>query len=59
MTNGIYILANDVVYDQMIALIHSVEKNVGASWPICVVPYDDNTGKIQASHTALSAGAMV
>ncbi|MEL6938618.1 MAG: Npun_R2821/Npun_R2822 family protein [Cyanobacteria bacterium J06598_1] len=41
--NGIYILANDVVLDQLIALINSLEENVGTDLPICVVPYDDNT----------------
>ena len=45
MANGVYILANDVVYDQLIALINSLEKNVGPELPICVVPYDDNTKK--------------
>jgi len=45
MANGVYILANDVVYDQLIALISSLERNVGIDLPICVVPYDDNTEK--------------
>lgn len=45
MENGVYILANDIVYDQLIALINSLEKNVGIDLPICVVPYDDNTEK--------------
>ena len=40
---GIYILANDIVLDQLIALIHSIEENVSQQMPICVVPYDDNT----------------
>ena len=40
---GIYILANDIVLDQLIALINSIEENVGKQMPICVVPYDDNT----------------
>ncbi|MEL6901383.1 MAG: Npun_R2821/Npun_R2822 family protein [Cyanobacteria bacterium J06606_4] len=40
---GVYILANDVVIDQLIALINSIEENVGSDLPICVVPYDDNT----------------
>ena len=45
MANGVYILANDVVYDQLIALINSLGKNAGPGLPICVVPYDDNTEK--------------
>ncbi|MEL6259803.1 MAG: Npun_R2821/Npun_R2822 family protein [Cyanobacteria bacterium J06626_6] len=40
---GVYILANDVVIDQLIALINSIEENVGSDLPICVVPYDDKT----------------
>jgi len=40
---GVYILANDVVLDQLVALINSLEANVGADLPICIVPYDDNT----------------
>ncbi|MEL7071843.1 MAG: Npun_R2821/Npun_R2822 family protein [Cyanobacteria bacterium J06581_3] len=40
---GVYILANDVVIDQMIALINSLEVNVGTDLPVCIVPYDDNT----------------
>ena len=49
MTNGVYILANDVVYDQMIALINSLEANISRDLPICIVPYDDNTAKCRLS----------
>ena len=49
MANGVYILANDVVYDQLIALINSLEENVGPDLPICVVPYDDNTERSRLS----------
>lgn len=49
MVNGIYILANDVVLDQLVALINSIEQNVGVDMPICVVPYNDDT---QRSRTA-------
>jgi hypothetical protein len=38
--NGIYILANDVVYDQLIALINSIEVNVSPEIPICIIPYN-------------------
>lgn len=41
MTNGIYILANDVVYDQLVALLNSIEANAGKKYPICIIPYDD------------------
>ncbi|MEO0768431.1 MAG: Npun_R2821/Npun_R2822 family protein [Cyanobacteria bacterium J06649_4] len=46
---GIYILANDYVLDQLIALIHSIEENVSADIPICVVPYDDNVAIAKAA----------
>lgn len=46
---GVYILANDVVLDQLIALINSLEENVSADLPICVVPYDDNTSHARAA----------
>ncbi len=49
MANGVYILANDVVFDQLIALINSLEQNVSKELPICIVPYDANT---QRSRTA-------
>ncbi len=37
---GIYTLANDVVYDQLVALLNSIEVNVGASIPVCIIPFD-------------------
>ncbi len=49
IAKGVYILANDVVLDQLIALIHSLEQNAGADLPICVVPYDDNTEQARAA----------
>lgn len=49
IAKGVYILANDVVLDQMMALIHSLEQNAGADLPICVVPYDDNTQQARAA----------
>lgn len=45
MTDGIYILANDVVVDQLIALVNSVRKNSKKNYPICVIPYDDRLQK--------------
>lgn len=41
MTSGIYILANDVVFDQLVALLNSIEVNIGEDFPVCVVPYND------------------
>ncbi|WP_017317346.1 Npun_R2821/Npun_R2822 family protein [Mastigocladopsis repens] len=38
---GIYTLANDVVYDQLVALLNSIEVNVSPDIHICIIPYDD------------------
>ncbi|NEQ50884.1 MAG: sugar transferase [Leptolyngbya sp. SIO3F4] len=46
MTRGIYTLANDVVYDQLIALLNSIEKNVSPDFPVCVIPYDARLTKV-------------
>lgn len=43
---GIYILANDVVYDQLIALVNSIEVNVSPEIPICIIPYDDRLDRV-------------
>ena len=43
MEKGLYILGNDVVFDQIVALIHSIEQHLGKDMPICIVPYDHNT----------------
>ncbi|MFW9264050.1 Npun_R2821/Npun_R2822 family protein [Nostoc sp. CALU 546] len=40
-TFGIYTLANDVVFDQLVALLNSIEVNVSADIPICIIPYDE------------------
>lgn len=44
---GIYILANDLVYDQLVALLNSIEVNAGGEWPICIIPYDNNLEQVQ------------
>jgi hypothetical protein len=44
---GIYTLANDVVYDQLIALLNSIKVNVGTDLPICIIPYDDRLEKVK------------
>lgn len=46
--DGICTLANDRVYDQLIALLNSIEVNGGKDLPVCVYPYDDNTERIRA-----------
>lgn len=38
---GIYTLANDVVYDQLVALLNSIEVNISPDIPICIIPYDE------------------
>jgi hypothetical protein len=44
---GIYTLANDNVYDQLLALLNSIEANVSSEIPVCIIPYDDSTKKIR------------
>jgi hypothetical protein len=46
--NGICTLANDYVYDQLIALLNSIEAIYGQRMPVCIYPYDENTAKIAA-----------
>ncbi len=46
--DGICTLANDRVYDQLVALLNSIEVNGGKDIPVCVYPYDDNTERIKA-----------
>jgi hypothetical protein len=41
VSQGIYTLANDVVFDQLVALLNSIETNVGNYFQVCVIPYDD------------------
>lgn len=46
--DGICTLANDRVYDQLVALLNSIEAIYGQKMPVCVYPYDNNTEKIAA-----------
>jgi len=48
MKNGIYTLANDRVYHQLVALLNSIEVNVGKEIPVCVIAYDDNLELVRA-----------
>ncbi len=48
MTDGIYTLANDVVYDQLVALLNSIEANVGREIPVCVIPYNNQLDRVKA-----------
>ena len=45
--NGIYILANDVVYHQLVALLNSIEVNAGGDFPVCIIPYNDNLTQVK------------
>jgi hypothetical protein len=49
--DGICTLANDRVYNQLIALLNSIEAVLGKDTPVCVYPYDDNTQQIAAEIT--------
>ncbi|MBW4418935.1 MAG: sugar transferase [Myxacorys californica WJT36-NPBG1] len=46
--NGICTLANDRVYDQLIALLNSIEVVMGQTLPICIYPFDDQCDRIRA-----------
>ena len=47
MTDGIYILANDVVFDHLVALLNSLEVNGAKDIPVCIIPYDDRMEKVR------------
>jgi hypothetical protein len=49
--DGICTLANDRVFDQVIALLNSIEVVMGKAFPVCIYPYDDNTTRLQAEIT--------
>ncbi|MDX2215764.1 MAG: hypothetical protein SFY66_21050 [Oculatellaceae cyanobacterium bins.114] len=44
---GIYTLANDAVYDQLVALLNSIEMNVGLDIPVCIIPFDDRLERVK------------
>jgi len=44
---GIYTLANDYVYDQLVALLNSIEVNIGLDIPVCVIPFDDQLDRVK------------
>jgi hypothetical protein len=46
--DGICTLANDYVYDQLVALLNSIEVNQGKETPVCIFPYDDNLERVRA-----------
>ncbi len=46
--NGICTLANDYVFDQVVALLNSIETIYDAKMPVCIYPYDDRIEKLTA-----------
>lgn len=46
--NGICTLANDKVYDQLVALLNSIEAIAPSQTPVCLYPFDDRTERIAA-----------
>lgn len=49
MVDGIVTLGNDYVFDQIIALINSIEAIAGVDMPVCIYPYDGRTEKLAAA----------
>lgn len=52
--DGLYTLANDVVFDQVIALLNSIEANAGrradgSPYPVIICPYDNRLDRLQAA----------
>jgi len=47
MIDGIYILGNDVVFDQLVALLNSIEVNAGRKIPVCIIPYNERLDKVR------------
>lgn len=46
--NGICTLANDRVFDQLIALLNSIDAVIGNTMPVCIYPFDDNLDRVRA-----------
>jgi hypothetical protein len=45
-SRGICILGNDYVFDQVIALLNSIDVMMGQGFPVCIMPYDDRTERL-------------
>ncbi|MFM6451300.1 MAG: hypothetical protein ACKPH7_05760 [Planktothrix sp.] len=43
---GIYTFGNDYVYNQLIALLNSIEANVATNFPVRIIPYDQRLDKV-------------
>ncbi|MBW4647743.1 MAG: hypothetical protein KME06_03450 [Kastovskya adunca ATA6-11-RM4] len=46
-SRGIYTLANDAVYDQLVALLNSIETNISPDEPIRIIPYNNKLDRIK------------
>jgi hypothetical protein len=44
--NGICTLANDYVFDQLVALLNSIDAILGRDIPVCIYPFDDQLQQI-------------
>ena len=44
--DGICTLGNDRVFDQIVALLNSIEVIAGKDMPVCIYPYDNNTDRL-------------
>ena len=45
---GICTLGNDVVYDQIVALLNSIDAILGPETPVCVFPFDEKLERLSA-----------
>ncbi|MER3434206.1 MAG: sugar transferase [Leptolyngbya sp. ERB_1_1] len=45
--DGICTLANDRVFDQLIALLNSIEANISCDIPVCIYPFDDQLNRVR------------
>lgn len=45
--DGICTLGNDRVYDQIVALLNSIEVFAGPEMPVCIYPYDDQVDRLR------------
>jgi hypothetical protein len=48
MIEGICTLANDYIFDQLVALLNSIETIMGKDFPVCIYSYDDRLEKVKA-----------
>ncbi|BAZ30555.1 hypothetical protein NIES4074_30160 [Cylindrospermum sp. NIES-4074] len=44
--NGICTLGNDYVFDQLVALLNSIDVFLGTDIPVCIYPFDEQTQRI-------------